>query len=141
MKKIKTFLLLLGVSLSLAAQPVGAQGVWEVCKSGVNTDSAICVDAKKNTEASNIVTRLINTFLFVIGILSVVMIIHSGFKYVNSRGDAEGVKSAKNTLLYAVTGLIVALLAFVIVNFVVGIFLNSGTTSLQPSTLSTGGIG
>ena len=124
MKKLKVLALMVGLGLSFAAVPVGAQGVWGACADGAAGSSAICADAK-GTEATDIIKTLLNTALFAIGALSVVMITHSGFKYVNSRGDPEGVKSAKNTLMYAIVGLIVAMLAFVIVNFIIGAF--SGT--------------
>ncbi len=133
MKKIVIAALVATCFVGLVALPVAAQGVWDVCPSGVSSASELCGD---KTQATDIVKRLINLFLYAIGVLSVILIIHSGLKYVNSRGDAEGVKSAKNTLLYAVIGLIVAMLAFTIVNFVIGAFggnspANSGNQTLQ----------
>ena len=130
MKKIKIAALVVGFCLSFFAVPAEAQGVWGACEGGAS-GSAICGD---ETEATDIVKRLINVFLYAIGALSVIMIIHSGFKYVNSRGDAEGVKSAKNTLLYSVMGLIVALLAFTIVNFVIKSF--NQTSSVNDTVLA-----
>ena len=52
------------------------------------------------------------------------MIIWGGIKYVTSGGDSAGVTSAKNTILYAVIGLVVALLAYTLVNFVLKGLLN-----------------
>lgn len=120
MKILKS--ILFGVSLvaSLLATPVGAVGVWDACGGGT-AGSAVCADADK-TEATTVVTNIINLLLFGLGIAAVGLIIHSGLKYVTSRGDAANIKSAKDTLLYAVIGLIVASLSFVIVNFVVGAF-------------------
>lgn len=66
------------------------------------------------------VKTLINVFLFLIGAVAVVMIIFGGFKYVTSSGESSAVSSAKNTILYAVVGLVVAVLAYAIVNFVLG---------------------
>lgn len=63
-------------------------------------------------------TTIVNVLLFIIGAVSVIMIIFGGFRYVTSGGDSGGVTSAKNTILYAVVGLVVALLAYAIVNFV-----------------------
>lgn len=135
MKQIKLAVMALGIALSLVAVPVYAadtteqsSGIWDGCE-GVASD--ICKD---KTQATDIVKRLINVFLFAIGALAVIMIIHSGFKYTTSRGDAEGVKSAKNTLLYAVIGLIVASMAFAIVNFVIGAF-NEPSTGVDPNNL------
>ena len=49
-----------------------------------------------------------------------IAIIIGGVKYMTSQGDAAKIKSAKDTILYAVIGLIVALLAFAITNFILG---------------------
>ncbi len=62
----------------------------------------------------------VNALLFLIGAVSVVMIIYGGFKYVTSAGDTSAVSSAKNTILYAVVGLVVALAAYAIASFVIG---------------------
>ena len=68
------------------------------------------------------VQQVINVLLFIIGVISVIMIIIGGIKYVLSNGDSNAVKSAKDTILYAVIGLVIALLAYAIVNFVVNAF-------------------
>ncbi len=57
--------------------------------------------------------------LFVIGAVSVIMLIIGGFRYVVSQGDSSAVTSAKNTILYSVIGLVVAILAYAAVDFVV----------------------
>lgn len=61
---------------------------------------------------------VINVALAVIGFIAVVMIILGGFQYTTSAGDASKVTKAKNTILYGIIGLVVALLAYAIVNFV-----------------------
>ena len=63
-----------------------------------------------------------NVLLFIIGAVSVIMLIIGGIRYTISQGDSSAVSSAKNTILYAVIGIIVAILAFAIVNFVIGSF-------------------
>lgn len=65
------------------------------------------------------IEQIINVLLFVIGAIAVIMIILGGIKYVLSNGDSAQITSAKNTVLYSVIGLVVALLAYAIVNFVV----------------------
>lgn len=67
-----------------------------------------------------VVTTLTNVLLFVIGALSVVMIVVGGLRYVVSGGNSASVSAAKNTILYAVVGLIIAFLAFAAVNFIIG---------------------
>lgn len=71
----------------------------------------------------DIVQTVINILLIAAGIVAVIMIIIGGFRYVTSNGDANAATAARNTIMYAVVGLIIAGLAFVIVNFVVSQFL------------------
>ena len=66
------------------------------------------------------VKNVINIILYVIGIVAVVMMIFGGFQYITSAGDAAKVTKAKNTILYGVVGLVIAILAYAIVNFVIG---------------------
>lgn len=63
-------------------------------------------------------TRIINAMLFLIVALGVVMITIGGFRYVVSGGDQGAITSAKNTILYSVIGIVVAMAAYAIVNFV-----------------------
>lgn len=67
---------------------------------------------------SFIVRRIINIFSIVVGAVSVVMIIIGGFRYIISGGDSSGVSSAKNTILYAIVGLVIVLFAQVIIRFI-----------------------
>ena len=69
--------------------------------------------------SGTLITSVINVMLFIIGVLSVIMIIYGGIIYVISAGDSGRVSKAKNTIMYAIVGLIVALLAYAIVNFVI----------------------
>lgn len=71
---------------------------------------------------SEVIKTAVDVLLYFIGALSVIMIIYGGFRYVTSGGESSGVQSAKNTILYAVIGLIVSVLAFAIANFAVGLF-------------------
>ena len=62
--------------------------------------------------------RITNVILLIVGIVSVVMLIYGGLRYILSGGDSKKVTDAKNTILYAIIGLIISLLAYAIVNFV-----------------------
>lgn len=77
-----------------------------------------------------IFTTVVNILLFIIGAIAVVMIIVGGLRYILSGGNASSVTAAKNTILYAVVGIIVALLAYAVVNFVVNTFAAGGTSGL-----------
>ena len=63
-----------------------------------------------------------NVMLFLIGAISVVMLIYGGIRYTISQGDSTAVTNAKNTIMNAVIGIVIAILAFAIVNFVVTTF-------------------
>jgi len=65
-----------------------------------------------------IFTTIVNVALYVIGAVSVLMLIYGGIRYTMSGGDTAAVTAAKNTILYALIGVVVALLAYAIVNFV-----------------------
>lgn len=69
---------------------------------------------------NSIFKTVVNVLLFVIGAISVIMLIFGGIRYTISGGDSGAVTSAKNTILYAIVGLIIAFLAFAIVNWVLG---------------------
>lgn len=69
-----------------------------------------------------VLKTITNVLLFIIGAVSVIMIIYGGITYVTSGGNSTRVQSAKNTILYAVVGLIVAILAYAVVNFVISSF-------------------
>jgi hypothetical protein len=82
--------------------------------------SALCTDPNGNTVAS-VSGTIINVLLFIVGLVSVVMIIVGGLRMATSGSDTGAVTSAKNTIFYAVIGLVVAFVAFAIVNWVIDI--------------------
>lgn len=74
-----------------------------------------------NVTVDSGVSKIVDVVFMAAGILAVIFIIVGGFQYVLSGGDASGIKKAKETITYAIVGLIVTLLAFGIVHYVVGI--------------------
>ncbi len=72
------------------------------------------------TDLNNTIKTVIEIILYIVGILAVVFIIYGGIKYATSAGDSAKVTSAKNTIMYSVIGLIIAILAYAIVQFVLG---------------------
>jgi hypothetical protein len=74
---------------------------------------------------TGIFKTITNVLLFVIGAISVIMLIIGGIRYTTSNGDSGAVTNAKNTILYAVIGIIVALLAYALVNFVITSFVQA----------------
>jgi hypothetical protein len=72
-------------------------------------------------KASDVLAGGLNIFYIAIGVVAVIVIIIAGYMFVSSHGDASSVSKAKSTILYAVVGLIVVMLAFVVTNFVIGL--------------------
>jgi hypothetical protein len=87
----------------------------------VNSSCDTGITGENATAAINdLISDVINIFSLVIGVVAVIMIIIGGFKYITSGGDSSNVSSAKNTILYAIIGLIIVALSQTIVRFVLG---------------------
>ncbi|MDQ3094112.1 MAG: pilin [bacterium] len=76
--------------------------------------------AEANTKINDTIRFVINLFSIVVGVVAVIMIIIGGFKYITSGGDSGNITGAKNTILYAIIGLVIVALAQFIVKFVLG---------------------
>lgn len=70
------------------------------------------------TDVNGIIKTIINVFSFIVGLVAVIMIIYGGFRYITSGGDSGNIGNAKNTIIYAIIGLVVVALAQFIVQFV-----------------------
>lgn len=113
----------------LTATSVGAINPFDRACSGESEgegeegggSSSICGAAEQD-KAPDIIKNVINLILTVLGMIAVIMIVIGGIRYTTSNGDASSIKGAKDTILYAVVGLIVAILSYAIVNFVLGRF-------------------
>jgi cytochrome bd-type quinol oxidase subunit 2 len=89
-------------------------------------EGASCADTSDGTQKINdIIHAVINVFSLIVGVTSVLMIIVGGFRYITSGGESSNVSGAKNTIIYAIIGLVVVALAQFIVQFV----LNKVTTT------------
>jgi hypothetical protein len=133
MKRIKSLLFTLLASLGLLV-PLAVPAV--VSAQDVNIQQGLCVgsqlsadgtcdDTTQSTAKTGVTTAIknaINIFSIVVGVIAVIMIIIGGVKYITSGGDAGNVTGAKNTILYAIIGLVVVALSQVIVQFVLGSF-------------------
>lgn len=117
LKLIPVLILSFAFVFSFAIAPAYADAKDEICRGLQTSADNACGGAAKTTVNSTIRTA-INLFSWAVGIASVVMIIIGGFKYVISMGDSTNINSAKNTILYAMIGLVVVAMAQVIVNFV-----------------------
>ncbi len=120
----------LALAPAAAAQDIGDcsgistsvnQGLNAATGNGNSSGGAPCNDAYGQDQPSNlseIAKTIVNILSVIVGIVAVIMIIVGGFRYITSGGDSGNVSSAKNTLIYAIVGLIIVALAQFIVHFV-----------------------
>lgn len=103
------------------------------CPTGTNRQgSSASTLAECNIENDNsLIPTILNIIQVTIGVLAlvaVIVIIFAGVQYTTSAGDAGKVKKAKDSILYGIIGLVIAILAFAIVNFVLSSLTKKPTT-------------
>ncbi|HPQ82448.1 MAG TPA: hypothetical protein PL191_01765 [Candidatus Saccharimonas sp.] len=133
--KLTVSVIILAVALGVAA--VASPAVLAAC-----TSAASCINDGVNStggtggsaSVGDIIKTVVNVLLYILGAVAVIMIIIGGIKYTTSQGDSSAVTSAKNTILYSVIGLIVALIAYAIVNLVVTSFAAKPATTTTTTT-------
>lgn len=117
MKKKITILITLAISIFTILMPINVIAM-DPCNG--STGGPLCPTATSSGDLGPVFKTIANTLLFLIGATSVIVLVIAGIRYVVSGGNAEGVKNAKNSILYAVIGIIVAVSGYAIVNFVLG---------------------
>lgn len=118
MKKLfVSTLLVAGMMAGLTVLPLATTASAQV-SDGFDAVATDEIKDKSIGGSGGVVQSAVNILLWVVGILAVVMIIWSGLRYIWSNGDSSKIASAKNTLIYSIVGLVVAILAYAIVNFV-----------------------
>ena len=122
-----TSLVLLGSAIfgSDAMAQVGAGGAI----SGINSARGDGVPDNLASGDDSIIRRVINLMLYAVGVISVIMLIYGGFRYVISGGQKESVTAAKNTILYAIVGLIISIFSYAIVKFVISAVVGSDSVT------------
>lgn len=90
----------------------------EACQGASLSENGTCDGAGAEQQVDSIAKQALTMFSFVIGVIAVIMVMIGGVKYIVSNGDPTSVNSAKNTLLYAVIGLVIASSAQILVRFV-----------------------
>lgn len=133
-KKLKSYLLIITSMMTMAvplAVPVVvhgascgtniadqvAKGAGDAAKDGGGAIQ--CAEGEDNTNGiASVAQTVVNIFSYVVGAIAIIMIIYGGFRYITSGGSSEGVGTAKNTLIYAIVGLVIVALAQIIVRFV-----------------------
>ena len=107
----------LGVSAALQINNVNVVRATDMTLSGGVSSSQ--ADDVPQDLAGDVFKNVVNILLFIIGAVSVIMLIYGGIRYTTSGGNANSVTAAKNTIMYSIIGLVVAILAFAVVQFVV----------------------
>lgn len=127
-KKLKN-LLVVAASISVLLTPAfvpavaSAQDVNGSLCSGASASlngGTDCSGGQATNKLNGIIKLVINLFSLIVGIVSVIMIIIGGLKYITSGGEASNISGAKNTIIYAIVGLVIVALAQFIVHFVLG---------------------
>lgn len=125
-RKITNILMALGVLSALVVAPVALAVDAQAAAPAILADTVDQARQGVNKVGGggsgqglgSFLKQIINILLFIIGAISVIMIIIGGLRYVLSGGDANSIKAGKDSVLYAIIGLVVALMAYAIVNFV-----------------------
>ncbi len=87
--------------------------------SGSNLGNATSTCTTSGADSlKSLAAKIITIFSYIVGVVAVIMVIFGGFKYITSGGDSNSVSGAKNTLIYAIVGLIIVALAQFLVHFV-----------------------
>ncbi len=112
----------MGVGLVTVPQPAAyaanCTSAADCAQDGLNASGG----KANNTNIGAFIKDIVNILLYILGAVAVIMIVIGGIRYTISNGDSGAVSNAKNTILYAVIGLIIALMAYAIVNFVLTSF-------------------
>lgn len=142
---IKSTIISLGLLFGLMAAPLALAGVasaqdpqnafcsgvddLKIPTGGVTGATTNCSTTAQGSgeQVNNLITNIINIFSIVVGIIAVIMIVYGGLRYITSGGDSGRITGAKNTILYALIGLVIVALAQFLVRYVIGKATGVGT--------------
>jgi len=135
MKKISALLLSIVAMFGLTFAAVGTVSALievneELCK-GVALDpdteeACAALTQDSGSDVSNLANTIVNIFSLIVGIIAVIMIIVGGLRYITSGGDTNSVTGAKNTILYAIIGIVIVIFAQTLVKFVINKLTTTG---------------
>jgi cytochrome bd-type quinol oxidase subunit 2 len=133
--KIKRLVMVFLVGAALATPAlvpavVSADDIQDPLCGGTNFTftNGTCTDlGETDDNASNLIKAIINILSVIVGVIAVVMIIFGGLKYITSNGESSNITSAKNTIIFAIVGLVIVALAQFIVRFVLNKAIKSTT--------------
>ncbi len=113
--------MLILVGLFVPLQPALAQSsAKEICEGSLGVwNGTECTNPKENSTLEARFGNIVNALIFIVGAIAVLMLIIAAIRFATSAGDAEAAKGARNTILYAIIAIVVAILAYAIINFVI----------------------
>ncbi len=122
--RVASSLMALFVTMNLVALPAAVSTVSAAsCDTTTITGGANCANpgttSKGLFDQGGIFQSVVHIIIFLVGAIAVIMLIVGGIRFVVSGGNEQAVTAARHTILYAVIGIIVAILAFAIVDFVI----------------------
>lgn len=127
LKKMKQLItvMALGFTLTMPLAVVGVASAQPNIQEQLEQGTCLQTEGCENVPEAeptidNLIEDVVNIFSLIVGVVAVIMIIIGGFQYITSAGDSNKVSTAKNTILYAIIGLIIVALAQIIVRFVLG---------------------
>ena len=118
---LATLALMLAPSVLLsgsAAADCSSNGATQQVLNGINqTSDSNCVNAESSV--GHAMAAAVNILSILVGAVAIIAIINGGFKYITSGGDATKVANAKHTILYALLGIVIVVLAQLIIRVVI----------------------
>lgn len=127
MKKIKAFLVTITALFTITSPllivaPAAAlfEGSKDQACAGANLSDTGCSANQGKDAVNSTISTIINLLSFLVGVISVIMIIIGGIRFATSSGNAQSTDTARNTVIFAVVGLVLAVFAQLIVKFVLG---------------------
>ena len=110
------------VLLTLVAVSLLATPTFALAQFGLNTGAVFSGIAPNTGQGALLgaIKDIVNVLLTLAAIIAVIFVIIGGVRYITSQGDEDAALLAKNTIIYAILGVIVIALSAVIVNFLLG---------------------
>jgi len=122
--------MLSGVIFSAIRSVLGSGSLQCVVPEGV-VANATCSNGMllPKTDVDQIVVNTIEWFLGMSGVVAVIFMVYGGISYITAAGDAGKIVKAKNSILYALIGLIIVAISLIITNFVTNAIKDAATTT------------
>ncbi len=142
-QKLKILLISFAMALGMSAPALIPAAAHAASATDNNITNGLCTGANSaagqggsecaaggngNSDLKSLAGKVVNLISLIVGIVAIIMIIYGGFRYITSGGDSGRVGNAKNTLIYAIIGLIIVALSQFIVHYV----LTAAETSVTP---------